>query len=370
MSPILKWLTLSLLAYVAVAFIVKMPWGAGGRAPGVPEARRSAPTISTDGRRRARHHHQPLSLLLAGLAGGRGDATRARRDKPLRDAPDQARRRARAHQDRHLRRHGLLQLRRLLHHADHGGDAARARRHQTSDSATQAAEALRPIAGEFAFVLFALGIIGTGLLAMPVLAGSAAYAVAETFGWHAAWRRKPDEARGFYAIIAVATLIGVGLDFTGIDPIKALFWSAVINGVVAVPIMAMMMLIVSSRADHGPLQGPLTAGRAGLARHRDHGAGRPRSARLVRDRLTRPATATPRPATPRSAAPRSATRRRREGREHGRHADEPYYGVTGLTVGDVFGPGRSGSTSDFGAVGSTLAPAACAASPVVAYIAT
>lgn len=118
-------------------------------------------------------------------------------------------------------------------------------------SATQAAEALRPLAGDFTFALFALGIIGTGLLAIPVLAGSAAYGVAEVFGWHATLEAKPDEAVGFYTIIAAATIIGFGLGFTGIDSIHMLVWSAVLNGIVAVPIMAMMMVIVSSSAIMG-----------------------------------------------------------------------------------------------------------------------
>ena len=118
-------------------------------------------------------------------------------------------------------------------------------------SATQAAEALRPLAGNFTFALFALGIIGTGLLAIPVLAGSAAYGVAEVFGWHATLEARPDEAVGFYTIIAADTIIGFALGFTGIDSIHMLVWSAVLNGIVAVPIMAMMMLIVSSRAIMG-----------------------------------------------------------------------------------------------------------------------
>jgi NRAMP (natural resistance-associated macrophage protein)-like metal ion transporter len=119
------------------------------------------------------------------------------------------------------------------------------------DSA-QAAQALRPIAGEFAFALFAGGIIGTGMLAIPVLAGSAAYAVAETLEWRSGLALKPLEARGFYAIIVAATVIGAGIDFAPIDPIKALFWSAVINGVVAVPIMAVMMLLASRPEAMGP----------------------------------------------------------------------------------------------------------------------
>ncbi len=112
------------------------------------------------------------------------------------------------------------------------------------NSATQAAEALRPLAGDFTFLLFALGIIGTGLLAIPVLAGSAAYGVSEVFGWRATLEAKAPEAVGFYTIIAAATIIGFGLGFTGIDAIHMLVWSAVLNGIVAVPIMTMMMLIV------------------------------------------------------------------------------------------------------------------------------
>jgi Mn2+/Fe2+ NRAMP family transporter len=114
------------------------------------------------------------------------------------------------------------------------------------NSATQAAEALRPLAGDFTFLLFALGIIGTGMLAIPVLAGSAAYGVAEAFGWHASLEAKAPDAIGFYAIIGTATVIGFGLGFTGIDALHMLVWSAVLNGIVAVPIMTMMMVIVSN----------------------------------------------------------------------------------------------------------------------------
>jgi NRAMP (natural resistance-associated macrophage protein)-like metal ion transporter len=114
-------------------------------------------------------------------------------------------------------------------------------------TSAQAAEALRPLAGEFTFLLFSLGIIGTGMLAVPVLAGSAAYAVAEALNWRAGLDLKPDEGKGFYGIIAVATLGGVILCFTPIDPVKALFYSAVINGVIAVPIMVVMMLLGTQR---------------------------------------------------------------------------------------------------------------------------
>ncbi|HEX5538314.1 MAG TPA: divalent metal cation transporter, partial [Methylophilaceae bacterium] len=110
-------------------------------------------------------------------------------------------------------------------------------------TSAQAAEALRPLAGDVTFLLFTLGIIGTGMLAVPVLAGSAAYAVAECFEWPQGLGKKAPAAKRFYAIIGLATIGGVLLDFTPIDPIKGLFWSAVINGVIAIPIMAIMMLM-------------------------------------------------------------------------------------------------------------------------------
>jgi Mn2+/Fe2+ NRAMP family transporter len=112
-------------------------------------------------------------------------------------------------------------------------------------TSSQAAEALRPIAGRFAFTIFALGIIGTGLLAVPVLAGSAAYAVGEGLKWRVGLGHRPGRAPAFYGAIALATLIGASLNFTPLDPIKALFWSAVINGIAAVPIMVMIMLMAS-----------------------------------------------------------------------------------------------------------------------------
>jgi Mn2+/Fe2+ NRAMP family transporter len=114
-------------------------------------------------------------------------------------------------------------------------------------TSAQAAEALRPIAGEFAFLIFSLGIIGTGLLAVPVLAGSAAYAVSELFGWKAGLSHGFHEARGFYLIIIAATGIGSAMGFFDVDPIKALVLSAIVNGVISVPIMVVLMLIGQSK---------------------------------------------------------------------------------------------------------------------------
>jgi len=121
----------------------------------------------------------------------------------------------------------------------------------TIDTAADAASALKPIAGRFAFALFSLGIIGTGLLAIPVLAGSAGYAVAEAAGWKTGLDNMPWEARGFYTVIGAAVLLGLGIDWSPIDPIKALYWSAVLNGVIAVPMMAALMIVATNRRKMG-----------------------------------------------------------------------------------------------------------------------
>lgn len=125
------------------------------------------------------------------------------------------------------------------------------------NSAAQAAGALRPLAGEFAFVLFALGILGVGLIGVPVLAGSGAYALAEAMGWNWGLERKARDARGFYGIIAVSVLAGLFIQYSPISPMKALFWSAVLNGVVAVPLMVVIILLVSRKT----VMGAFTAGR-------------------------------------------------------------------------------------------------------------
>jgi NRAMP (natural resistance-associated macrophage protein)-like metal ion transporter len=130
-------------------------------------------------------------------------------------------------------------------------------------TSAQAAEALRPVAGDFAFAVFALGIIGTGMLAVPVLAGSAAYAVSEAFGWRSGLSHGFHDARGFYLIIIAATILGTGMGALAVDPIKALVWSAIVNGVISVPIMVVMMWIGQSKR----LMGALTISR----RHRFFG---------------------------------------------------------------------------------------------------
>jgi Mn2+/Fe2+ NRAMP family transporter len=124
------------------------------------------------------------------------------------------------------------------------------------ETAAQAATALRPIAGDFAFIVFALGILGVGLIGVPVLAGSAAYAMAEAMGWKWGLERKLGDARGFYAVIAVSVLAGLVIQYSPISPMKALFWSAVLNGVVAVPLMVVVILLVSRRSVMGPFTAP------------------------------------------------------------------------------------------------------------------
>jgi len=119
------------------------------------------------------------------------------------------------------------------------------------NTAAQAASALRPLAGDFAYIVFALGILGVGLIGVPVLAGSAAYALCEAMDWTWGLERKATDARGFYGVIAVSVLAGLVIQYSPISPMKALFWSAVINGVVAVPLMVVIILLVSKSAVMG-----------------------------------------------------------------------------------------------------------------------
>ena len=118
-------------------------------------------------------------------------------------------------------------------------------------TAAEAASALKPLAGDFAFLLFALGILGVGLIGVPVLAGSGAYALSEAMGWNEGLERKASDARGFYGVIAVSVLVGLVIQYSPISPMKALFWSAVINGVVAVPLMVVIILLATKKSIMG-----------------------------------------------------------------------------------------------------------------------
>jgi Mn2+/Fe2+ NRAMP family transporter len=119
------------------------------------------------------------------------------------------------------------------------------------NTAAQAASALRPLAGDFAYLLFALGILGVGMIGVTVLAGSAAYALSEAMGWKWGLERKASDARGFYGVIEVSVLAGLAIQYSPISPMKALFWSAVINGVVAVPLMVVIIILVSKKSVMG-----------------------------------------------------------------------------------------------------------------------
>ena len=252
----LKWLTLSLFAYVGVAFVVHMPWATVGYHLIVPDISLKASYLTVVV---AILGTTISPYLFFWQAEEEVEEVKERKDaKPLERAPGQSQvefRRIRI--DTYL---GMF-LSNLVAIFIVITTAATLHAHGITNiqTSSQAALALKPIAGPFVFLVFALGIIGTGLLAVPVLAGSAAYAVGEALGWHVGLARKLARARGFYAIIAAGFLIGFGLNFTSIDPIKALFWSAVINGVVAVPVMVMMMLLSSRRAVMGQfaLPGPL-----------------------------------------------------------------------------------------------------------------
>jgi Mn2+/Fe2+ NRAMP family transporter len=125
-------------------------------------------------------------------------------------------------------------------------------------TAQDAARALAPLAGKFAELLFAVGLIGSGFLAVPILTGSSAYALAETFGWKRGLNQRPEHAREFYVLIVVSTAIGMLINFAGINPVKALFWTAVINGFLAPPLLVLIMLASNNRKIMGVRKnGPL-----------------------------------------------------------------------------------------------------------------
>jgi NRAMP (natural resistance-associated macrophage protein)-like metal ion transporter len=250
----LKWLTLSLLAYAAVLFTVHVPWGEVALRTLWPHLQWSkdeaimvvgvfGTTISP--------------YLFFWQASEEIEEMQSHRAVSLEEEPQTA--------PRELRRirwdtwsgmfysditaYFIILATAVTLHAAGVTDIA---------TAAQAASALRPLAGDFAFILFALGVLGVGLIGVPVLAGSAAYAVCEAMGWKWGLERKIGDARGFYGIIAVSVSIGLLLQFSPLSPMKALVWSAVVNGVVAVPLMVLIVLLVSRKA----VMGPFVAGKA------------------------------------------------------------------------------------------------------------
>ena len=239
---ILKWLTLGLLAYVGTVIVVNIPWAQVAAKTLMPHLSWTPEVITTIVAVFGTTISPYLFFWQASQEVEEQLATPGAR--PLKDAPDQASanfRRIKADTIIGMGFSNIVAFFIML------TTAVTLNLHGVTDIQTsaQAASALRPIAGEFAFLLFSAGIIGTGLLALPVLAGSAAYAMAGAFKWKNSLESKPATAKQFYGVIAVSTTLGVGLCFAPIDPIKALYWSAVINGVISVPIMAIMMLIVA-----------------------------------------------------------------------------------------------------------------------------
>jgi len=242
---VLKWLTLALFSYVGILFVVQIPWHAVLIKTIFPHLISSADYITVVVAVFGTTISPYLFFWQASQEVEEQQANPLAR--PIVDAPEQA--------DANFYRIKVdtvigMGFSNVVAFFIVLTTAVTLNVHGITDIQTsaQAASALRPIAGEFAFWLFAIGIIGTGLLAIPVLAGSAAYAMAGALQWQNSLNLKPTMAKRFYGIIAIATLIGVALCFTPIDPIKALFWSAVINGVISIPIMVVMMLM-ASRSD-------------------------------------------------------------------------------------------------------------------------
>lgn len=252
---VLKWLTLGLLAYVATVFVVKIPWTALFAKvlaiPGLPWEKSYITTIV------AVFGTTISPYLFFWQASQEVEDMRADpAAHPLKHAPGEVRAAlSRIKVDTFIG----MGFSNLVAFFIMLTTAVTLNLHGIKDiqSSAQAALALRPIAGEFAFLLFSLGIIGTGMLAIPVLAGSAAYAIAGAFSWKSSLEERATSAPRFYAVIAISTLLGVALIFTPINPIKALYWSAVLNGVISVPIMGIMMLM-AARAD---VMGTLTISR-------------------------------------------------------------------------------------------------------------
>ncbi|MGY5811744.1 NRAMP family divalent metal transporter [Rhizobium sp. LEGMi198b] len=235
---ILKWMTLSLFSYVAVLFAVRIPWHEALEGILVPRIDWSSAFFTT---LLAIFGTTISPYLFFWQASEEAEDIHANHDrKSLLKAPRQA-----LDAFSRIRADTLIGMAfsNIIALAIIFATAATLNIAGTTaiETSAQAAEALRPIAGDFAFAIFAFGIVATGLLAVPILAGAAAYAIGEAFRWPVGLSRQPKEAGAFYCTLAAATGFGAAITFSPIDPVKALYWSAVINGVVAVPVMTVMM---------------------------------------------------------------------------------------------------------------------------------
>ncbi|MBR1220605.1 divalent metal cation transporter [Bradyrhizobium sp. U87765 SZCCT0131] len=252
----LKWLTLTLFAYVIALATVHVPWTKALSGLFIPRIEWSASFLTT---LVAILGTTISPYLFIWQSSQEAEEQRIdRRKEPLAHDDEEARRefrRIRVDTLAGMAFSNVIGLSIILTTAAtlhaHGITAI--------ETSAQAAEALRPIAGDFAGIVFALGIIGTGMLAIPALAGATAYAVGEGRRWPVGLSRKPREAAAFYGVLAVSACLGIALNFTAIDPIKALYWSAVANGVAAAPVMAILMVLVRQPLVMGPLvvRGPL-----------------------------------------------------------------------------------------------------------------
>ncbi|HUK33047.1 MAG TPA: divalent metal cation transporter, partial [Vicinamibacterales bacterium] len=245
---LLKWLCLALFGYVGIAFVVQVPWGDVMRATFLPSVRWTPEALTTIV---AIFGTTISPYLFFWQASEEVEEQKLEPGEiPLKFAPEQS--------DEQLGRmqadtwFGMavsnvvaffVMLTAAVVFNAHGVTSIR--------TTTQAAEALRPVAGPFAYLLFSAAIVGTGLMAVPVLAGSSAYAVGEALQWPTGLEKRPGRALGFYLLIAISTIAGVALNVLRFDPIQALFWSAVVNGVASAPIMVAIMVLAGKRAVMG-----------------------------------------------------------------------------------------------------------------------
>ena len=244
-ARILKYLTLSLFAYAGVLFFIHVPWGDVLTSLVMPKAELSRDYLTAIVAIFGTTISPYLFFWQASHEVEQQNETEG--EKPLRKAPSQ----------------GPVQLRRVKWDTLIGMGmsnlvaffimltaAAVLHAHGKTqiDSAAEAAQALKPIAGDLSFFLFAAGIVGTGMLAIPTLAGSAAYAVAETFDWPKGLDKHLFQASGFYGTVVLGTILGVVLTVVAVNPMKALYWSAVLNGVIAIPLMVIIMLLASNKS--------------------------------------------------------------------------------------------------------------------------
>lgn len=255
-SAVLKWLTLSLFAYVAALLFAKVSWGEAIKGIAIPHIQWTSAFLTT---LVAILGTTISPYLFFWQASQEAEDQRVDAKKqPLADrhyGAEKEFKRIRADTFTGMAFSNLIAISIIITAAA----TLNATGKTDIETSAQAAEALRPVAGVFAEFIFALGIIGTGLLAVPVLAGSAAYAIGEGRKWTVGLARKPREAVAFYTVLALSAGIGILLNFTPISPISALYWSAVINGVLAVPVMVLLMFIARRRdvMDKFTIRGPL-----------------------------------------------------------------------------------------------------------------